>query len=208
MKLLVIGAGGRTGSRLVAGGVARGHQVTAGLHRPGTPLPVACRHVACDVLAPGELDMAATGQDVVLVAVSSRVPLCPGTFFDDAARNVVRSLQHCGVPRLIWLSSVGTGPAHDPNLPPHFTRLLQPLVYRALFEQFEVAEATVAGSDLDWTIVHAPRLTNGDATGRYRTEEGHSLPSGHSISRRDVADFVLKELELRRWSRRHVAIAY
>jgi len=59
-------------------------------------------------------------------------------------------------------------------------------------------ERIVAASALDWTIARPPRLTNGPLTRRYDVDDGH-LPgrSGAfaSISRADVADFVLGELQ-------------
>jgi uncharacterized protein YbjT (DUF2867 family) len=59
-------------------------------------------------------------------------------------------------------------------------------------------ERIVAASALDWTIARPPRLTNGPLTRHYAVDNGH-LPgrSGAfaSISRADVADFVLGELQ-------------
>src|SRR5436190_2167380 len=59
-------------------------------------------------------------------------------------------------------------------------------------------ERIVIASALDWTIARPPRLTNGPLTRRYDVDNGH-LPgrSGAfaSISRADVADFVLGELQ-------------
>jgi putative NADH-flavin reductase len=60
-------------------------------------------------------------------------------------------------------------------------------------------ERIVVASGLDWTIVRPPRLTNGPLTGRYRVENGR-LPGRSalaSISRADVAHFLLSELENR-----------
>jgi putative NADH-flavin reductase len=49
-------------------------------------------------------------------------------------------------------------------------------------------------SDLDWTIVRAPRLTDGPHTGVYR--HGYlDLGVTASISRADVADFMLSVVE-------------
>ena len=58
-------------------------------------------------------------------------------------------------------------------------------------------EAIVTSSALDWTIARPPRLTNGPQTGHYDVEYGH-LPGRSafaSISRADVADFLLRELQ-------------
>lgn len=56
-------------------------------------------------------------------------------------------------------------------------------------------EAPVVMSDLDWTIVRPPRLTNDAPTGQYRVEENRLPKGGFSISRADQAVFMLDEVE-------------
>ncbi len=209
MKLLIIGSEGRIGRRLVAGGTARGHDVTATVDPPGGgDGPEHARVVTCDVLDLANLEGVVRGQNAVIVSLERGALPGPVGIHARVAANVVAAMRGLSGSRLLWLSASGTGEPHDPNLPPYFTRVVRPLLYRRLFEELAAAEATIARSDLDWTIVHLPRLTSGEALGRYRAEAGQSLPGGYRISRRDAADFLLKELELRHWARQRVAIAY
>jgi putative NADH-flavin reductase len=73
-------------------------------------------------------------------------------------------------------------------------------------------ERIVMASDLDWTIARPPRLTNGPLTGRYGTADDRMPPGARgaaaSISRADVAHFLLEELEHRAHVRRIVGMAY
>ena len=60
------------------------------------------------------------------------------------------------------------------------------------FPEF-VADATAmerlfVASDLDWTIVRPPQLTDKPCTGTYRVREGQLARFGFHISRADVAD--------------------
>ena len=48
-------------------------------------------------------------------------------------------------------------------------------------------------SNLDWTIVRPPRLTNGPLS--YRTALGQNLRRGVVVSRADVAQFMLRALD-------------
>ncbi len=50
---------------------------------------------------------------------------------------------------------------------------------------------------LDWTIVRPPELKDKPYTGKYRTREEHLPLFGFSISRANVADFMLKAVENR-----------
>jgi putative NADH-flavin reductase len=58
-------------------------------------------------------------------------------------------------------------------------------------------EQIIAKSRLDWTIVRPPELTNKPRTGGYRVREGHLPRFGFSISRADVADFMIGTVEKR-----------
>jgi putative NADH-flavin reductase len=52
-------------------------------------------------------------------------------------------------------------------------------------------------SDLDWTMVRPPELTDKPYTGKYRVREGHLPRFGLKISRSDVADFMIRVVENR-----------
>jgi len=70
-------------------------------------------------------------------------------------------------------------------------------------------ERVVMASGLEWTIARPPRLTNGPVTGRYRVENGR-LPVASalaSISRADVAHFVLGALDRHAYLHQIVGIA-
>jgi hypothetical protein len=62
-------------------------------------------------------------------------------------------------------------------------------------------------STLDWTIVRAPKLTNGARTGSYRVAE-RLRPKGilPLISRADVAELMLRQTGDPAWVRRAVSV--
>ena len=65
----------------------------------------------------------------------------------------------------------------------------------------------IQNSDLEWTIVRFPRLTEGDHTGKYRV--GYvSKDSSTQFSRADAADFLLKELNEKKWVRKLPLVSY
>ena len=69
-------------------------------------------------------------------------------------------------------------------------------------------ERVVMASGLDWTIVRPPRLTNGPLTRRYGVSDDR-MPRGArlTVSRADVAHFLLEELEHRAHIHRIVGVA-
>jgi putative NADH-flavin reductase len=55
-------------------------------------------------------------------------------------------------------------------------------------------ERLLAQSDVDYTIVRAPRLMDGPFTGKYRVLPDALPPGGLKVNRADVADFMLLQL--------------
>jgi putative NADH-flavin reductase len=61
-------------------------------------------------------------------------------------------------------------------------------------------------SKLNWTMVRPPELTDKAYTGKYRVREGHLPRFGFTISRADVADFMIKAVVNRSSIRKIVGI--
>jgi len=68
-------------------------------------------------------------------------------------------------------------------------------------------EALVRASSLDWTIAYPTLLTNGPRTGNYRAAERLELKGMPRISRADVADFVLRQLDDRAFLKKGAVIS-
>lgn len=90
-------------------------------------------------------------------------------------------------------------------------RLVHPILYRFFGEGYaDMArmEQVLRRSEADWTVVRPPRLTNGPATGRYRTAVNRHLARGRTISRADLATAMLQLLDDPDAVRATVGIAY
>jgi putative NADH-flavin reductase len=90
-----------------------------------------------------------------------------------------------------------------PLLPSVLIRLL----LKDIYADKQAGEEDIRRSSLDWTLVYPTTLTNGIKTGRYRLGERlvlHGLPR---VSRADVADFILTQLEDSPYVRRGVLIS-
>jgi len=68
-------------------------------------------------------------------------------------------------------------------------------------------ERAITGSGLDWTIVRPLRLTNERPAGGYRAREGHLPGFGFTISRADLADFLIRSAESHISSRKVVGVS-
>jgi putative NADH-flavin reductase len=208
VKLLVVGASGRTGRLVVAQALGHGHEVTAFV-RDSARLAMSherLRVVVGDATAPATFAPALEGQDAV-VSILGASHGSPPTVLADGAANLVRAMTARGVMRLVIVSAAGVG-GHTGELP-LLARVfsLMPAMC-AIHEAQEAMEGEVMLSALDWTIVRAATLTNKERTGHYRVVEGPIVPGGKRIARGDLAAFVLKVAETGRYPRKIVSIAY
>ena len=211
MKLLIVGATGRTGRLLMNGALERGHDVTALVRAPEKlgDLAAKVRVVAGDVLDGGVVSDAVDGQDAVLVALSAAHKKSEPAVNALGTLNVIRSMQRYRVRRLIVLSASGAQPGRDPNLPWVYERVVKPLFFKHAYADLRRMEISVRQSELDWTIVRASgALTDGPPRGEYRAGPGYSLRGGRRISRADVAEYMLDQLTLRTDVGHAVAVAY
>jgi uncharacterized protein YbjT (DUF2867 family) len=71
--------------------------------------------------------------------------------------------------------------------------VLQKLL-RHMYADLRAMERLVRESDANWTIVRPPRLTDKPLTGRYRWSVNGFLHNCLSISRADVAHFILHHI--------------
>ncbi len=211
MKVLVVGATGRTGRLLTRGALERGHGVTALVRAPEKlgDLTGRVRVVAGDVLDGGVVSDAVDGQEAVLVALSATHRRGAPAVNALGTLNVIRSMQRYDVRRLVVLSASGTAPGRDPNLPWIFDRVIKPVLLGPAYADLRRMETNVRTSELDWTIVRVSgTLSDGPARGVYRAEPGYSLPGGRKIARADVAEYMLDQLTLADEIGHAVAVAY
>jgi putative NADH-flavin reductase len=207
MKILILGATGGTGIELVRQAVQLRHDVTA-LVRSPEGLGALRNEVKVEKGSPLDLDTLTNslrGQDAVLSAFGPRVPIDKGDehLLRSFARTLVEAMKIAGVRRVIVESAAFL--FKDAVIPPAYVlgRLLFPKVVQ---DQADM-ERIIVGSDLDWTIVRPPKLTDGPMTGRVRIRHGHLPWFGFSIRRADVAFSFFELLETQNSVRQVVGIS-
>ena len=196
VRVLVIGATGGTGRQLVHQALEQGHQVTAFVRDPAR-LNIEhanFRIVKGDVLDYASVESAMRGQSVVLCALGHKRFFYPNKIQSNGMRNILRAMKACDVPRLICETALGIGNSVGRLGLPH-TFFILPLILPFYMWDKLRQEQLIAASDRDWIIVRPGMLTSGDPRGSYR----HGPRVGSylwpvKISRADVADFMLKQL--------------
>jgi putative NADH-flavin reductase len=212
MRLTVFGATGGTGIELVRQALEEGNDVTAVVRDPArlaVPVHDRLRVVTAAATDPVAIAPAVEGADAVLSSLGHRGG-GPTTICEDGTRAIIEAMGKEGVRRLLVVSAAGlVADRGDGLFVRHVVKpmILQPLL-RNGFADKRRCEDEVRASDLDWTIVRPPQLTDKEATGRYRMATDISLRGGRTISRADLAAGLLGLLADDSVVHHHVSIAY
>ena len=196
-RILIVGATGGTGQQLVAQALERGYAVTALVREPSR---LHVEHpqltvVQGDVLDATSVEAAMRGQEAVLSALGHKRFIYPTRILSEGTRNILRAMETHGVPRLVCETSLGIGDSAG-RMGLYFTFFLLPMILPFYFSDKARQERIIAESNVEWVIVRPGVLTNGEKRGRSR----HGRHVGSflwtvRISRADVADFMLNQLE-------------
>jgi len=208
MKLAIFGATGGTGKLLVEQALAAGHEIIVLVRDPAK---LTARHerltiTSGDVTDPGAVERVVVGVEAVISVLGSR-PNTKGKPITRGTQNILDAMKKHGVRRIV-LSS--TPSAADPNDLPDFRfRLavgLVRLIARSAQEDIINTAQVVRASDLDWTIVRVSLLSDTSKTGRVKT--GYvSKDMGMGITRADLAEFMLKQIQDSKYLRQALAIS-
>ncbi|HXI70490.1 MAG TPA: NAD(P)H-binding protein [Verrucomicrobiae bacterium] len=191
MKLFILGATGGIGRHLIQIALERGHQVTAYVRAPQkiASAPERLRVVPGDVFNADQMMRAMSEHDMVLSAFGP-LTIRTSTLRRQFGQTLVMAMRRSGVRRTQVVSAaflfrnVGIS-----------GRILKATLFRQMIPDMAGMEAAVCQSDLDWTIVRPPRLTNGPARHAYRVADDMLPDEGFLISRADVAHFMISEAE-------------
>ena len=210
MNVVLYGATGMIGSRILNELVARGHKFTVVARNPAKVSSTANVTVQKgDVLDAESVASIAKGADAVISAYGPG-PDAPQTLMEESTRALIAGLKKAGVRRFLMVGGAGSllvAPGVDLIDSGHV-----PEEWRAIAIAHRDALAILKGSDLDWTSVSpAAFIQPGERTGKFRLG-GDSLiadEQGNSkISAEDFAVALVDELEQPKHVRRRFTLAY
>lgn len=195
MKLIVFGASGLLGPRLVDEALARGHEVTA-VARDAARLDAhggRVRVASADATDPDSVAAVATGHDAALSAVLQHER---PAMLVDAARGLLEGLALAGVPRLVVAGGAGSlrVPSGERLMDtPGFREEWRPEA-QAAGEALEVFRG--ADTEVSWSYVNPGAvLEPGERTGRYRVGDDELLTDEQGNSRITMEDFAIAMLD-------------
>jgi uncharacterized protein len=206
-KIVVFGAAGKAGSRVVAEAAARGHEVTAVARDTGRlgPLPDGVRAAVGDVTDPETVAVLAKDADVFVLTVGGPDPALYTAAVDAVARVDGPRIVHMGGGASL-LTDDGTRFFDTPGFPEEY----KPYA----IGQIQALDAYLALSDkVAWTYVSPPpvHFAPGERTGRYRTGLDHPVIGADGqarISYEDYAVALVDEIENPRYTNQRFTVGY
>jgi putative NADH-flavin reductase len=210
MKVIVFGASGGIGRLLVAGALELGHAVTAFVRNAESLEPRdGLRIVQGDIFDAQSVADAIDGHRAVFSALGART-LKSEPILSRAIPLIINGMHFHMVDRIITVGAAGAlYPAgkYQPPIATVLFAIIRATALRHPMADQRAQERLLAATDLDYTIVRPPRLTDDPPIGTYRVLPDALPSSSRRISRADVADFMLQQLVDPRFHRRGVYLA-
>jgi putative NADH-flavin reductase len=203
MNIVLAGATGNIGSRILDEALRRGHRVT-GLSRD--PAKLAAREglqaKKASTTEVGAFADALRGHDAAILSVK---------WNENDVHRVLDALRKAGVKRCLFVVGAGSLLRNDGRT--HFDHMAEKGIQPPTSKPAALALAEVQKvTDLDWTAISPPAsIQPGERTGKFRLGRDHLLEDdkGKSeISREDFAIAILDEIEKPEHIRQRFTAAY
>ena len=196
MKIVIFGATGKTGKLLTEQALAKGHSVTIYVRNPNK---ISIKNPNLKIVV-GNLNEKLKMKDAIAEADACFSTLGGNSLTKRSPElvagidNIVRVAEEEVVPRFIYLSSFGAG--NSKKLMPAVMRFfIVDLMLRVPLADHNINEQHIINSKLHWTLVRPGGLNDGPLTGAVNHGTEAFKQGKTSISRADVAAFMLGQLE-------------
>jgi putative NADH-flavin reductase len=198
-RVLIIGASRGIGLETVKAALETGHSVRA-LARSGRRISIdhsKLTKMAGDALEMATVKRALSGVDVVIqslgVSAGPEIIFEPTRLFSKATRVLVTAMEEAHVSRLICVTGFGAGDSRGRG--GFLYNVAFHLLLARIYDDKDVQELIIRRSKLDWVIVRPVILTDGPKTTAYRALVDPRDWTCGFISRADVADFLVKQID-------------
>ncbi len=214
MKILILGATGRTGKYVIDEALKKGHKVSAIARDPDK-----LKNYEIDIIQGTPYDYetvekALTGCDAVIntlnVSRKSDNPwsplAAPKDLISKSASNAIKAMEKTGIKRFVALSTIGAGRSWKTS--PAILRFFVSISnLRYAFADHGKQEELLENSSIDYTICRAPMLSSEvNSSGAIATRE-NEIPKSMKLSRNSAAEVFIKIIENKEFIRQTVSLS-
>jgi putative NADH-flavin reductase len=197
-RVAVFGASGKIGRHVVDQLLADGKRVTAYVRNPAK---LTATHANLTVIEgalddPAGIAKAVDGANAVISALGPSLKRgAKGTPVADGTRHIVAAMEGAGVRRFVGLATPSIAdPLDQPTLKGKILPKMAGLTMPNAMTELAGMTTAVTESDLDWTIARITNPTDKPAKGTVRAGFLGRDKVGSSMSRADIARFLIDQL--------------
>jgi len=206
MNVLILGATGRVGSKIVRHALHDNHRVTV-LVRTPEKLQMSNYNLSVlqgNVLEKQDIVRAMQGIDIVISALNTDGT----TTLSESMPLIIEAMEREGIQRMITIGTAGILQSRTtPDQLRYQSCESKRRSVRAATEHHKVYDL-LKQSTLNWTIVCPTYLPDGERKGNYRVERDFLPEGGVEISVSDTAEFTFSLIKTSEYINSRVGIAY
>ncbi|MEZ5513901.1 MAG: NAD(P)H-binding protein [Steroidobacteraceae bacterium] len=210
-RIVVFGATGKAGQAIVSQALDRGWTVRAMVRDP-TKLGITharFESVSGDIADPVAIRAALAGQWDAVVSALGIYSKHQSTVLSDGTRRIVAEMRGAKLARIVIVSSLGVGDSNGQGT--FMVRMIQRYILRETLRDKTRQEEVLRSSDLEWTSLRPPQLTEDPRVRDDLVAWTGQAPAGRSltwkVSRATLAKYVLDAVERRLWVRESVNLS-
>lgn len=198
MNITIFGGTGPAGLLVIERALHNGHMVTAFAR---TPSKIFIQHnnlkiVKGELTQPGKIDEAIKGADAVISLLGPKTN-SKGLLVSTGIKNIINSMRKNGTKRLIAAVSSSYRDANDKfQFGFEFGVVMLRVLAGNILKDIVGMGKQIAESQLDWTVVRLPMLTNKPPKGKLNIGyTGDGKIKFFSLTRADLANFLVQQLD-------------
>lgn len=207
MKIIVFGATGSVGEKIVNQALEKGYSVTAFVRNPEKLTSKNHPNLNIfqgDVLNLADVKEAVKNQDVVLCALGDGKI---GKIRAEGTKQIITALKDSTTNRFICQSTIGAGNSYT-NLNFIWKYVMFGFLLKKVLPDHNLQEKYIMESDLDYTIVRPSALTDGEISTNYQENFDETVKKlSLKISRPDVANFMIQQIDSKKYLKKAVSIS-
>lgn len=209
-NLIVFGATGPTGREFVKQALDKGCELTIVVR---DPLSFDMNHpkmkvIKGDVMKRSSFENEMLGKDAVISCLGSGGKTKPTLIYSKGIENIISTMEKSSVKRITCISALCLSTNDRMSFMGKLLTKFVQKIYKEPYKDMRSMEKILEKANLQWTIVRPPMLTNKTKTGIYRLGINGHISRPFSISRADLASYMLKSINDSRTFRAKVEIAY
>ena len=215
MKILLIGATGRTGKLILKKAIEDKHEVTAIVRDPSKIKDLNAKVIQGSPYDAETVKTAIKNCDAVIctlnVSRKSDNPWAklrsPKDLISRSVANALEGMKENNIKRIITLSALGAGDSKK-KMPFIFNIFLSITNLKYAFTDHTRQEELLAESNMEWTVIRLPMLTDDNGEAEILVNKNNGVRLNKNINRESVARFILSILNDQKYFKTVVGISY